>query len=90
MNAFFKWIVLHLAGWLHSFSASDLSAAIDLVVKAQAISADRAEKLKWFIDAFLKINSAFKATHEDGTPTNGLNLLVSLAKELAQKFGLIK
>ena len=85
-----KWIVIHLAGFFHSISSGDLSHAIDLVVKAEQAAGNGAEKLKWFALQFEKINAALKLWHDDGSPTNALNLLVSVAKDLAQRFGLIK
>lgn len=90
MNSVFKWIVTHIAGWLHSINSVDLSNAIDLVVKAQGMFSKGSERLAWFAEQFGKINSSLKLWHEDGSPTNTLNLLVSLAKDLAIKFGMIK
>lgn len=89
MNAFFKWIIVHITSLLHGISSSDLTQAIDLVTKAEEVSTKGVEKLNWFIEQFGKINSALRLVHEDGTPTNLLNLLVSLAKALAQQFGMI-
>ena len=90
MSAFIKWVVVHIAGFFHSISSGDLATAIDLVVKAQEAAATGAEKLKWFAEQFAKVNSAIRLWHEDGSPTNALNLLVSVAKDLAERFGLIK
>ena len=90
MNAIIKWVVTHIAGWFHSISSVDLSHALDLVVKAETVASTGAEKLKWFADQFSAINSALKLWHSDGSPTNALLLLASVAKDIAQKFGLIK
>lgn len=89
MNAFFKWIVIQITSLLHGISSGDLTHAIDLVTKAEQAATSGAEKLNWFIGQFSKLNSALKLVHDDGTPTNTLNLLVSLAKALAQQFGMI-
>jgi hypothetical protein len=90
MNAVIKWVVVHVAGWFHSISSADLGHALDLVVKAEKVANTGAEKLKWFAEQMGKVNTSLKLWHEDGSATNTLNLLVSVAKDLAEKFGLIK
>jgi hypothetical protein len=89
MNKILQWLIVHLASWFHAITSFQLSKAIPLVVKAETVAERGAEKLKWFAEEFAKLNTGLQAWHSDGSPTNALLLLVSVAKDLAQKFGLI-
>lgn len=85
-----NWIYLlaiKVAGLFHSISSSEVKAAIDLVIEAQKRFFPGAQKLAFVAEALGKITSGI--AHPDGAPTNKLHLLVSIAIDLAEQFGLM-
>lgn len=78
-------LVSHIAGLLHSVSASDIHSAIDLVIAAASKFSTNSERFQWVAQELQKVTDGL--LNKDGAPTNKLNLLVSLAIDIARKFG---
>lgn len=85
-----NWIYLlavKVAALFHSISSAEVKAALDLVIEAQKRFFSGSEKLAFVAAALAKISSGIN--HPDGAPTNKLHLLVSIAIDLAEQFGLM-